>query len=121
VRALTPSEAAERVAPNRMEVLEWLDGCGGQLRALLKQKLELARTQLAELAKRRCFRQPLGRLRDEEQRLDDWAGRMQRAVRLRVQQAWQRLEGLTGRLDSLSPLNVLGRGYSLTRKAGDEV
>ncbi len=121
VRALTPSEAAERVAPNRMEMLEWLDGCGGQMRTLLKQKLEVAGTRLAELAKRRCFRQPLGRIRDEEQRLDDWAERMQRAVRTRGQQAWQRLEALAARLDSLSPLNVLGRGYSLTRMAGDKV
>src|SRR5205823_7427875 len=57
VRALTPSEAAERVAPNRREVLEWLDGCGGRLRLLLKRKLELARTRLAVLAESRCFRQ----------------------------------------------------------------
>ncbi|MBI1918450.1 MAG: exodeoxyribonuclease VII large subunit [Planctomycetes bacterium] len=121
VRALTPSEAAERVVPNRMEVLEWLDGCGGRMRTLLKKALEVACTRLAELAKRRCFRQPLGRIREEEQRLDDWAGRLQRAGRTRMEQARQRLEALAARLDSLSPLNVLGRGYSLTRKAGDTV
>src|SRR5207248_1387826 len=57
VRALTPSEAAERVVPNRLEVLEWLDGCGGQMRTLLKKRVEVVRMRLDELAKRRCFRQ----------------------------------------------------------------
>jgi len=119
VRALTPSEAAERVVPNRGELLEWLGGAVGRMRTLLKKKLELTQTRVADLARRRCFRQPLGRIREEEQRLDDWAGRLLRATRQRLDQARQRLAALAGRLDSLSPLNVLGRGYSLTRRAGD--
>ena len=44
---------------------------------------------------------------------------MLRAARLRLGQARLRLEALAARLDSLSPLNVLGRGYSLTRTAQD--
>ncbi len=119
VRALTPSEAAERVAPNRMEVLEWLGGCDGKLRTMLLKKLELARARLGELSRRRCFRQPLARVREQEQRLDDWAERLQRAARQRLHEAARRLEALAARLDGLSPLNVLGRGYSLTRRLGD--
>jgi len=121
VRALTPSEAAERVVPNRAELIEWLGGAAGRMRALLKKKLEWTRTRLADLAGRRCFRQPLARIREEEQRLDDWGERLLRATRQRLAQAQQRLAALAGRLDSLSPLNVLGRGYSLTRRVGDPV
>ena len=119
VRALTPSEAAERVVPHRAEVGEWLGGCGDKLRTLLRKKLELTRSRLEELSRRRCFRQPLGRIREEEQRLDDWSERTLRAARQRLLQARQRLAALAARLDALSPLNVLGRGYSLSRKAGD--
>ena len=119
VRALTPSEAAERVVPNRGELLEWLGGAGGRMRTLLKKKLELTQARLSDLTRRRCFRQPLERIREEEQHLDDWSARLLRASRQRLAQAQQRLAALAAQLDSLSPLNVLGRGYSLTRRAGD--
>ena len=119
VRALTPSEAAERVVPNRAELIEWLIGAAGQMRTLLKKKLELTRGRLTDLAGRHCFRQPLARIREEEQRIDDWGERLLRATRQRLAQAQQRLAALAGQLDSLSPLNVLGRGYSLTRRVGD--
>jgi exodeoxyribonuclease VII large subunit len=119
VRALTPTEAAERVAPNRREVLEFLDGCQVRLRTHLLRKLELARARLADLAGRRCFRQPLALVREQEQSLDDWSERLQRAARQRLAEARQRLQALAARLDGLSPLNVLGRGYSLTRKVQD--
>ena len=42
-RALTPSEAAERVVPNRAEVLEGLLGIGSRLQTLLARRLERAR------------------------------------------------------------------------------
>src|SRR5205807_4700814 len=61
-RALTPSEAAERVVPDRAEVLEWLTGLEGRFRALLRRSLEVSRTRLADLAGRPCFRRPLERI-----------------------------------------------------------
>jgi exodeoxyribonuclease VII large subunit len=118
-RALTPSEAAERVVPDRAEVLDWLSGLEGRFRGLLLRSLEVARTRLDDLARRPCFRRPLERIRDEERRLDEWAERLQRALRQSLQQARQRLEAQAGRLESLSPLAVLARGYSLTRRLED--
>jgi exodeoxyribonuclease VII large subunit len=116
VRALTPSEAAERVVPDRLEVLTWLEGLQVRCRATLLKRLELARSRLDDLAGRRCFRAPTERLRDEERRLDDWADRLERAVKQRLLLARQGLQAAAARLESLSPLNVLARGYSLTRK-----
>jgi len=120
-RALTPSEAAERVVPNQVEVLGWLAGLEARLRALLGRNLEAARLRLDDLAGRRCFREPLERIRDEEQRVDDWNDRLQRVMQQHLAQARQRLESLTAQLESLSPLNVLARGYSLTRREVDGV
>src|SRR5206468_652704 len=43
VRALTPTEAAERVVPDQAELLDWLSGMGARLRAALGRVLGLAR------------------------------------------------------------------------------
>ncbi len=120
-RALTPSEAAERIVPHCEELREGLRAVEAQLRNLLVQRLALTKTRLDDLAQRRSFRMPLERVREHERRLDDSAGRLQRALRQRLVQMRERLEAQTARLESLSPLNVLGRGYSLTRREADQV
>ncbi len=118
-RALTPSEAAEVVAPNWEELWEGLAETEARLRTALVQRLERARGRVEELAQRRAFRAPLERLRDQERRLDEWAGRLARAVRRQAERAGQQLEAQAAALEALSPLNVLARGYSLTRTLPD--
>jgi exodeoxyribonuclease VII large subunit len=120
-RALTPSEAAERIVPNREELLDDLCARGERLRTLLLQRLEKGRVKLQELGQRRSFRQPLEGIREYERRLDDWGERLQRAVRQRLLLVRDQLTAKTSQLETLSPLNVLGRGYSLTRRLVDGV
>jgi len=121
LRALTPTDAATRVVPDRTEVLTWLDETEGRLRDLLLRRLDLAQRRLADLMRRRCFRLPLERVRELERRLDEWHERLQRALRQRLAELRRRLEAQAARLETLSPLNVLARGYSLTRTDGDGV
>ncbi|MFN4258118.1 MAG: exodeoxyribonuclease VII large subunit [Gemmataceae bacterium] len=121
VRALTPSEAATRVVPDLREMTQGLTELHRALTDSLRQRLAQARWQLDDLAQRRVFRLPLERIHAEEQRLDDWAQRLQRALRQRLQRAQTLLEAAAGRLQTLSPLNVLARGYSLTRREADRV
>jgi exodeoxyribonuclease VII large subunit len=119
-RALTPSEAAERIVPHCEELKEGLQAVEAQLRNLLLQRLQVARTRLDDLAGRRCFRLPLEQVRDLERQCDDMGERLQRAARQRLAHLQERLQAQAARLDSLSPLNVLGRGYSLTRREADQ-
>jgi exodeoxyribonuclease VII large subunit len=119
-RALTPSEAAEKVTPNQPEMLEGLRGLHGQLRTLLVQRLELARSRLRDLAQRRAFRLPLERIHDGDRRLDDWTDRFRRALRQQVERKRDHLAAQAARLEAVSPLNVLARGYSLTRSEKDQ-
>jgi exodeoxyribonuclease VII large subunit len=62
----------------------------------------------------------LRRIRELEQRLDDTVERLTRGMRQSVAKARQRIEATAARLETLSPLNVLRRGYSLTRKESDQ-
>ncbi len=120
-RALTPSEAAERIVPNRAEMLEGLRGLEAQLHGIVARRLDRTRARLQDLAERPAFRRPLERMRDWERRLDEWTERLERALRQRLLQARERLEAQAARLQTLSPLNVLARGYSLTRREADQV
>jgi exodeoxyribonuclease VII large subunit len=120
-RALTPSEAAERVVPHREELLEALRITDAQLRASLVRQLEKAKSRLDDLGQRRCFRLPLEQVHEFQRCLDDWDERIERATQQRLAQWRRQLETQAARLHGLSPLNVLGRGYSLTRREADEI
>src|SRR5437764_4110484 len=74
-RALTPSEAAERVVPDRLEVLGELEAARARLRALLVHRLELARARLGQLTGRPCLARPAEQVRELGRRLDELGGR----------------------------------------------
>jgi len=118
-RALTPSQAATSVVPDAAELRLGLNDCGDRLRDALRRQVEQARQRLDDLATRRIFRLPKERIHDCEQRLDEWGERLRRAARQRMTKARERLEAGAAQLESLSPLNVLARGYSLTRTEAD--
>jgi exodeoxyribonuclease VII large subunit len=119
-RALTPSEAAERVTPNRVELLDLVRGHEKRLRFLLTRQIGLMKERLHQLALRRVLRVPLERIRDQERRLDEWGERLECSVHERLARVRERATFLASRLESLSPLNVLARGYSVTRKEVDQ-
>jgi exodeoxyribonuclease VII large subunit len=114
-RALTPSHAVTDLTPDRDALLAGLVELGDRLRAQVTRRLEITRQWLDALAGRRAIRTPLDRIRGLEKRLDGLDARVRRAAGLPVERARTRVAGLAARLESLSPLNVLSRGYSLTR------
>lgn len=118
VRALTPSEAAELVAPSADAVQQSLTQLEGRLRAALTGQVSSARARLDALAARRVLRKPLETIHRRAQGLDELAGRAERAVRQRLARQRMLLERCAAQLTSLSPLAVLNRGYSLTECDG---
>jgi exodeoxyribonuclease VII large subunit len=93
---------------------------GDRLRDAMAHRLELTRQRVDRLADRPALRRPLERVRELEQRLDDTAARLHRAVNLHVERSRDRVTAAADQLEGLSPLNVLKRGYSLTHAAGGE-
>ena len=65
------------------------------------------------------FRKPFELVHDAQRRLDELSTRSTRAVRQRLGSARRQVDSLASRLESLSPLGVLGRGYSLTQRLHD--
>ncbi len=116
-RALTPSEAAELAVPDEREVRQRLDGYAMRVARALGDHWMAVKRQLDLLAGRRPFRFPLDSVRLRQQRCDELAGRLERAVLQHVRDAGHRCARLAAALESLSPLNVLARGYSLTTRA----
>jgi exodeoxyribonuclease VII large subunit len=116
MRAATPSEAAEMVVPDREEFSHSLTALGTRLRLRVQERLSWARRRLEDLRQRRAFRQPLQQVRTLEQFLDERHERLQRAIQGRMDRCREHVRFTAARLETLSPLNVLGRGYSLTRK-----
>jgi exodeoxyribonuclease VII large subunit len=116
VRALTPSEAAERVVPDAEEIVGALGQFRRRLLAALRNKSTSGRARLDTLAAHRVFRKPAERLHDLARELDDLQSRASRAITHRIERSRATAGALAGRLESLSPLAVLHRGYSLTRR-----
>jgi exodeoxyribonuclease VII large subunit len=116
-RAETPTAAVVALTPDRREVLTALGTMRERMAEAAERRLRLARQRLDQFATRPALRRPLQRIRELEQRLDDTGARLARAARLRLAQAEQKLAEVSARLETLSPLQVLGRGYSLTHTA----
>jgi exodeoxyribonuclease VII large subunit len=113
-RAETPTAAVVALTPDRREVMAALVTLRERMAEAAERRLKLARERLDQLALRPALRRPLQRVHDLEQRLDDTAARLTRAAKHRLSHATQKLAEVSARLESLSPLQVLARGYSLT-------
>lgn len=119
VRAATPSEAAERVVPERAMVLQSLKQLRARLDKPIAQRLDFHREQLRQLAGRPCLAKPLQPIHDRSRRLDelDYRGRL--AMRNLLDQHFRKLQRQAAALSALSPLAVLARGYSVTQTFPD--
>jgi exodeoxyribonuclease VII large subunit len=111
LRAPTPSAAAELVARSRLELEGHLDHLGQRLAGQMQGRLELLNERVKGLSRR--LRSPRQQLRLWQQRQADLARRLDRAMARRQQEAQGRLAALAGRLDLLSPLRTLERGYAI--------
>ncbi len=117
VRALTPSEAAERIVPSREDVLETLVSIQRRLDALLVHRLSQAEMRLQSVASRPILQSPERLLETPTQRLDDLHESLDHFIDGVIQSSSEQLERVSQVLDAISPLKTLARGYSVTLDA----
>lgn len=112
LRAPTPSAAAELAVPDLASLREVLTQIGNRNRNGFSRRLEMARFRVERLSARPVFRRPLSMLDSRRQGLDGIAQRARLAASANLERANRRLSLLAGKLQALSPLQVLARGYA---------
>jgi exodeoxyribonuclease VII large subunit len=117
-RAPTPTAAAEMILPRKLDLREQVDVLQLQLRRSVDLAVSSAREALGGLVKR--LADPSRKLRDHQQRLDDLSIDLLRRFQERLRQNKNHLSECAVRLNALSPLAVLDRGYAIAHKLPEE-
>ena len=116
LRAATPSNAAELAVPDQNEVAVWLRQMEGRLAQAMGRKLERARKDLDRAAQCRALQDPMNYVDDKRMVLDYQREKLAAGLNAALNRERQRFGQLASKLDALSPLKVLGRGYAIPRK-----
>ena len=115
LRAATPSNGAEPVAPDQMELRQSLRHMAERLEASMLQSVKLRRQILDALQSKRVLQSPENYLQDRRQQLDHIQVRLGACARQYLDSKKQKFVHLTSSLDAMSPLKVFSRGYSMTK------
>ncbi len=114
VRALTPSEAAERLVPDRADFKRQLGNVSQRMQQALTSKIDNAELRLARFANHGALRKPLDAIERRGEEVEELAAAMHQQVQLMMRLKETNLVSMAEKLDLVSPLGVLKRGYSLT-------
>jgi exodeoxyribonuclease VII large subunit len=117
VRALTPSEAAERIVPAADEISARVRAYQQRLRHAAHRRVMFLRARFDGVASQRPFRRPFDLIHDRSRRLDELTMHGNAAMHRMMREYQGQLATMTGKFDSLSPLAVLARGYTITQDA----
>ena len=120
-RASTPSNAAEIAVPDMTELLRHLQGAGNRLTQAELNLLEREERRLTNLAGKRALTDPTAFLQDRRLQLDYVQQKLGGAARTVLEKDSRRFAQLTAKLDAMSPLKVLGRGYAMAQSDSGEV
>lgn len=117
LRAPTPSAAAELAVPDGGRLLTFMDTVRARLSTATHNQLTAARSRLDLMRNKRCLSAPQYYTDEQTMRLDYLTRRFTAAATQQLGSADRRLATAASKLDALSPLKVLGRGYAITYTA----
>ncbi|MDK2820072.1 MAG: exodeoxyribonuclease large subunit [Clostridia bacterium] len=115
-RAPTPSAAAEIVVPVREELEKRLALLSSRAKQATEHRLQIAKERLERLVNSRGMTRPQQELYYRQQYLDGLEHRLLVSFKNRVDKLDKTLAFLTARLETVSPLAVLNRGYAVCRR-----
>lgn len=118
LRAPTPSAAAELAVPDVYELKRKIESLQDRLRMSLVKKLEVMKLRYDKCMASSVFKDPFRKVNDNYQVIDNFVKRLDSAIKIKQEKEKNRYIELVSKLDALSPLKTLSRGYSLTEKEG---
>lgn len=121
VRAATPSHAAEIAVPDCAELMQRLQSQKLQMLRAQNARLELLRRRLEALAQKRVLTDPGAFIQDKQMLLAHLQKDLCHAAAASLRAPGNKLASLAASLDAMSPLKVLGRGFSLLENENGEI
>ena len=115
LRAATPSNGAELAVPDRESLMQNLDALNAAMGAALNRQLKLCTQRLDALAASPALRSPTGYLDQKQKDLILLQNRLSASQERLLAQRNQRFVGCVAKLDAMSPLKVLSRGYAMAQ------
>ena len=115
LRAPTPSAAAELVVPSQIELREKFQNVYRRLYAQAERGVERARARVKACAGRPAFRNPVAKLEDHRLYLDQLSRLFEKSYQNLLEQKKNDMRLLVSKLDGLSPLGTMARGYSILK------
>ena len=121
LRAPTPSAAAELAVADIAEIKEKIDSYNNRAKLALKKKIEYMRLLLDKIMQSSVFTNPTQKINEYYLLLDNIGKTLENAISIKLKDAKSKTAELISKLDALSPLKTLTRGYCLTEKDGNLV
>ncbi len=118
LRAPTPSAAAELAVPDIDELKIKLNSYNNRYKVALKKQLEYKRLKYEKCMTRRVFKEPLQRINESYLYVDTQAKNIESKFKLKIMQKRSEFQNVVEKIDALSPLKTLSRGYSIMEKNG---
>lgn len=119
LRAPTPTAAAQQIFPDRKQLIEDLDSRKRRLFELISERLRKLERELHHLSKR--LKSPEKLIQETGERVQDLEARLRKALAHQFFLKENRFRNLVRHLEAVSPLAVLSRGYSVTRKLPEKI
>ena len=116
LRAPTPSAAAELAVPEVSKIEEGITNYQNRYRIALRKKVEYMRLQFEKCMQMRCYKEPKDMINEKYINIDTQVKEMINCITKKSIIAKRDFSGAVTKLDALSPLKTLARGYSITTK-----
>ena len=121
LRAPTPSAAAELAVPNIEDVKYTIDLYQNRYKVALKKKVEIMRLRFDKCMNQRVFKEPLIKINERALNLDASIKDISNKISKKLELEKSNYSKIILKIDTLSPMKTLARGYSITEKDGKMV
>ncbi len=118
LRAPTPSAAAELAVPNIEDVKYTISQIENRCKILLKKKVELKKMQFEKCMQSKALADPLGKINENRMVIDNEVKNLCNLIKIKMSNFETLLTKNITRIDGLSPLKIMARGYLISQKDG---